>query len=82
MFKYELCSYPPALFDSSLMLRQPQKAALSNAIWSVVSLDSQEIPGEVQFVLDGGALLQRVPWTQGSAYGDICTIYTDYVAKK
>ncbi|XP_065915240.1 uncharacterized protein [Dysidea avara] len=82
VLKYELCSYPPALFDSSLMLRQPQKAALSNAIWSVVSLDSQEIPGEVQFVLDGGALLQRVPWTQGSAYGDICTIYTDYVAKK
>ena len=32
IFKYELCSYPPALFDSSLLLRQPQKPAIANAI--------------------------------------------------
>ena len=25
VFKYELCSYPPALFGSSLLLREPQK---------------------------------------------------------
>ena len=25
VFKYELCSYPPALFDNHLLLREPQK---------------------------------------------------------
>ena len=79
MCLYELCSYPPALFDSSLMLRQPQKTALANTIWGVLSLDSPEISGEVRFVLDGGS---RVPWTQGTTYGEICTVYTDYVTKK
>ena len=34
------------------------------------------------FVLDGGSLLQRLPWTQGTTYGDICTTYVDYVTKK
>ena len=32
--RYELCSYPPSLFDSSLMLLKPQKPALADAIWA------------------------------------------------
>ena len=64
IFKYELCSYPPALFDSSLLLREPQKPVLANAIWGLVTPD---IPtGEVQYVLDGGALLHSIPWTGGA----------------
>ena len=82
VFKYELCSYPPTLFDTSLMLRQPQKTALASAVWNTLELDTPEVPGEVQFVLDGGSLLQRIPWTQGSTYGEICTVYVDYVTKK
>lgn len=34
MFQHELCSYPTALFDSSLMLLQPQKPVLADAIWA------------------------------------------------
>ena len=33
-------------------------------------------------MLDGGALLQRIPWTQGATYHDLCTVYTDYVERK
>jgi len=45
--------------------------------------DSSEIPTkDVQFVLNGGSLLQRIPWAQGATYGKICKAYTDYVAKK
>ena len=29
LFRYELCSYPVALFDSSLTLRKPQKPVLA-----------------------------------------------------
>ena len=82
IFKYELCSYPPALFDSSLLLREPQKPVLANTIWDNLTQDSPGISGEVQFVLDGGSLLQRIPWTRGATYREICTVYTDYVVKK
>ena len=36
VFKYELCSYPPALFDTSLLLSEPQKPVLANAIWNLL----------------------------------------------
>ena len=34
LFRFELCSYPSALFDDKLMPRAPQKAVLANAIWT------------------------------------------------
>ncbi|KAJ7377203.1 hypothetical protein OS493_030403 [Desmophyllum pertusum] len=50
-------SYPTALFDSPLMLRQPQKP-LADALWAKLSPDAMSGPaGDVQYVLDGGALL-------------------------
>ena len=39
IFKYELCSYAPSLFDSSLILK-PQKPALADAIWAKLSSDA------------------------------------------
>ena len=62
MFKYELCSYPPSLFDSSLMLLNLQKPALADAIGAKLPSDEPVPKGEVQYVLDGGALLHRIPW--------------------
>ena len=50
VFKYELCSYPPALFDSAQLLREPQKPVLANAIWALLSPDRPDITGEVQYV--------------------------------
>ena len=55
IFNYELCSYPPSLFDSSLMLLKPQKPALADALWAKLPSDATG-EGEVQYVLDGGAL--------------------------
>ena len=63
VFKYELCSYPPALFESPFLLREAQKPVLADAIWSL--LQTPNIPAvscQVQYVLDGGPLLQRIPW--------------------
>jgi hypothetical protein len=58
VFKYELCSYPAALFDSPSTLRQPQKATLGDALWGKVSEQAKSGPnGHVKYVLDGGALL-------------------------
>ncbi len=75
-FKYELCSYPPALFDMSFMPWEPQKSALADALWANVSMDTSQPPNDVQYVLDGGALLHRIPWPTGTpTYREICLLY-------
>ncbi|KAG1672542.1 hypothetical protein GQR58_015942 [Nymphon striatum] len=82
IFKYELCSYPAALSDSSLMLRQPQKAVLADAMWKMLSRSSNKPTGPVQYVLDGGALLHHVCWPKDTSYDQLCRIYVDYVTRK
>ena len=37
---------------------------------------------DVQHVLDGGALLHRLPWPQGSTYDSVCEMYVRYVTQK
>ena len=82
--KYELCSYPPALFDSSLLLREANKPALADAIRDLVEphLPADNVVDGSQYVLDGGALVQRIPWPHGSTYKDICHQYMEYVRNK
>ena len=76
IFKYELCCYPPSLFDSSLMLPKLQKPALADAIWAKLPSVATGPKGEVQYVLDGGALLHRIPWPRGFLkYREICDMY-------
>ena len=60
MFKYKLCSHPPALFDMNHLVRQPQKPVLADVIWSLLALDDTSIPDEVQYVLDGEVLVQHI----------------------
>ena len=83
IFKYVLCSYPPSLFDSSLMLLKLRKPALAEAIWAKLPSDATGPKGEVQYVLDGGALLHRIPWPRGfPKYRGICDTYCQYVTGK
>ena len=82
VFQYELCSYPPALFSGTQFLREAQKPVLANAIWSFLPDQGPGLPRELQYVLDGGALLQRIPWTKGATFREICTVYTEYVTRK
>ena len=84
LFQYELCTYPTALFDSPFTLRQPQKPALADALWTRLTPEAKTQPeGNVQYVLDGGALLHRVPWPRGSpSYKEVCDLYCTYVQRK
>ena len=82
VFKYELCSHPPALFDTSLLLRQPHKPVLADAIWALLTPDLPGITGQIQYVLDGGALVQHIPWISGSTYNAICRLYTGVCHKE
>jgi len=82
-FKFEMCSYPPALFDSSLLPRQANKPVLTDAIWARTKNDQTAGPTEdVHYVLDGGALLHRVPWPRGLTYSDILSLYVQYVTRR
>ncbi|KAK3709221.1 hypothetical protein QZH41_004579 [Actinostola sp. cb2023] len=82
-FKFEMCSYPPALFDSSLLPRQANKPVLADAMW-VKSKEKQtgRPTGDVHYVVDGGALLHRVSWPRGIDYETIFTHYVEYVERK
>ena len=81
LFAYELCSPPPALFESSGLPLQANKAALADTIWKSLKSD-QTLPGEnVQYILDGGALLHRFPWPRGST-GIVCVTSTCDMSRK
>lgn len=79
-FKYELCGYPPALFETKTVLLPANKPQMAKAIWNAVPHDF--VPkGEILYVLDGGALLHRLPWEIGKTYGTIVEGYIHYVQK-
>ncbi len=82
LFKFELCSYPPALLESSHLHFQANKFVLADALLKVISNQFTKPTETVQFVLDGGALLDHIPWPHGITYDRICQLDTDYVAKK
>ena len=63
-FGHELCSIPPSLFESNGLLRPANKPELADAIWILVYSEILVPQGNVQFVLDGRALLQGLPWSR------------------
>ena len=78
-----MSSYATSLFDSSSMLLKPQKPALADTIWDKLPSDPTGPNGEVQYALDGGALLHRIPWPKGfNTYKEICEMYCQYVTRK
>ena len=58
LFQYELYTYPAALFESSSLHLQPNKAVpvLADYLWKSIKEEQRNPSGDVQYVLDGGAL--------------------------
>ena len=48
----------------------------------MVQCQQTDIPKEVQYVLDGGDLLHKIPRVKGSTYSDILKSYRNYVLNK
>ena len=82
LFKYELCSYPAALFETTFVPRQADKPVLAGALWNEVKLEQLSQPSQPLYVLDGGALLHRISWKHGTTFSDICSCYVHYVTQK
>ena len=82
LFSYELCSVPASLFERNGSLRKANKPVLASTIRKMVDTEI-EIPSQpVRYVLDGGSLLQRIPWKRGSSYASIIDSYVAYVKRK
>ena len=58
------------------------KPALADAIWVLKPKDVVEPTGLSQYVLDGGSLVNRIPWQRGTTYNGICRQYTNYVNRR
>ena len=82
LFKYELSKYPAALFEQSGLLRQSQKSQLASSLWELGNCAAEHVPEECTYVLDGGSLLQRIPWTKGATFDSICESYCQYIEDK
>ena len=79
IFQFELCSYPPAIFEARYAMRPANKHALADAIWALMPKYVVGPTGQSQYVLDGGSLVHRIPWQRVTTYNDICRLYTNYV---
>ena len=81
LLSYELCNRPSAFFDTNGLLREANKPALANAIWSKLGDSETLIAGDTLFVLDGGSLLQHIPWSSNTTFDNICESYLHFVEK-
>ena len=76
-FQYELCSYPPALFGTKPVLLKANQLALAKVIWDLIpQVDRLDKSSNCQYVFDGGALPNKIPWQIGDIYESILQSYT------
>ena len=64
-------------------MRVANKAALADAIGALgeCHTTNNTLVNTEIYVLDGGSLLQRLPWPRRARFNDLCQLYTDYVTK-
>ena len=82
VMKCELSPYSPSLYGGKNLLRKPGKAPLLHAVISHVTSSNdailQVIPKTDHYVLDGGSLIHRLIWTDGSTYNSIADAYASF----
>ena len=63
------------------LLRRANKPMLADAICILVHNEILVPQGNVQFVLDGRALLQGLPWSRGWTFESLYEVYTQHIQK-
>ncbi len=81
-FKYELCTHSPVLFDNSSLPCVADKPALADALCKLVKNEKEVLPDPLSDVLNGGALLQRLPWLKGETFDAVFKRYVKYVTNR
>ena len=82
-FRCELCGSPSSLFDTSGLFQEANKPILADSIWTAgrgAEVPTQDEEDDVIcHVLDGGSIIQRLPWKRDDTSKCICNSYVDYV---
>ena len=60
-------------------MRRADKPTLAKSSLNMPDVSNSELSHNVEYVLDGGALLQRLPWKRGMTYSAICDLCVDYI---
>ena len=69
------------MFDRYGLPREANKPQIAYAVWEVTkSVQTKISSDKTHFVIDGGALLQLIPWQRGIMY-TICKICVKYVER-
>ena len=80
-FAYEMTTNPPSLFKDGLM-RKPDKPALRRALMrDDEAMSKDQIDKSSLYVVDGGALLQRVRWMKSLTFKELAQLYVSYVRR-
>lgn len=82
IFKYELCSVPASLFDNNGFPREAKKSTLADTLWNDGNSCSDSFSEGMVYVIDGGSLIQKIPWVKGSTFHLICSQYREFIRKR
>ena len=87
VMRYELSTFPPALFENVFLPKKADKPPLMDSIEDTVKLNGSGgvcygKPATDTYVLDGGSLLYRIGWKKKETFGNIAKIYVSFVMKK
>ena len=55
---------------------------MANALWKSIHESQQEPSEDVPYFRDGGTLLHRLPWPQGSIHDGVCQMYVSHVKQR
>ena len=66
------------------MLRSSNKPEFAKAIGQACNLEERSTPLSkgIQYIIDGGALLHRIPWAKNEQHSEILNHYATYVTQK
>ena len=81
-FRYELSTRPTSLFDKDDLMNEADKPKSKHALSKLLLETVHAIPPNSKYVLDGGLLLHKVPWSVGHTFAQIYQAYVTYIKKQ
>ena len=71
-----------SLFDKDDLMNEAGKPKLKHALSKLLPEAVHVIPPNSKYILDGGLLLHKVPWTVGHTFAQTCQAYVTYIKKR
>jgi hypothetical protein len=83
VFAHELAAVPPALFQDDGSMRKSQKSQLANHILKMdKDITAQEVMEPTATVIDGCALMHRLPWPKVGTMETVCEYFVTAVIQR